>query len=272
MKGLSWRAAAWAVVLLAAAFRPGVDRLDRWLARRCWDIPSEWNAIADVAIETGVVDPAIGGARAPWRQASVVPASGTRLAVVTVSDMQRSRAVFLTERYDVLGVFERSTTTPALVTDETRGYKPLTHYWPLVLRDGRVETFVAFAPTLSDPVSMGQFAYLAVGREDTQVLFVCRLRWGPSSMHGVLERTDVNGDGVADLVFYARGRRNEPPLATFVWDAAKQGYIGRVTDEGRPLISWWSTAPDDRRVVPRGRPIDEVVNQIAARISSVRAQ
>jgi len=62
----------WTVLVAAAAIRPGVDRFDRWLVSSFWDAPSQWNAIADVAVHTGVVDGTIGGAPAPWRQASVL--------------------------------------------------------------------------------------------------------------------------------------------------------------------------------------------------------
>lgn len=259
---------AWIVFLSISVVRPGVDELDRRLVARCWNIPSEWNAIADAAMRTHVVDSNIAGVRAPWRQASVLQVGPERVAVVTVSDMRTSRATFLTERYEVLGTFERTTTNPALVTDETRGYKPLTHIWPLIEEQNRVLTLVALAPLLSDPPTMGVFAYLAVGQRDTEVLFVCRLRWGPSSMHGLLDRTDLNGDGLGDLVLYPRGRRDASPIATFQWEPATREYKATLTVEARPLVSWWSTTERNRVTVQRGQSIDDAVAAVAAGFGS----
>jgi hypothetical protein len=259
-----WRAAAWAAFIAVASVRPGADRLDRWLVSICWGIPSEWNAVADMAIRTGVVDSSIGGRPAPWRQASVLPVDGHRIAVVTVSDMQRSRATFLTERYEVIGAFERTTADPALVTDETRGYKPLTHIWPLVEQDDRVLTLVSLAPLRSEPPTMGVFAYLGVGPRDTELLFVCVMSWAPGPTHGELARIDVNGDGFGDLVLYPDGRRDQAPVATFQWDAATRAFTAAITDQSKPLMASWSTTREDRVTIGPNESIDDAVAAVAA--------
>jgi hypothetical protein len=261
-----WRPAAWAVFLILAAIRPGIDLADRWLAAGCWNVPSEWNAVADVAMRTGVVEARIGDAPAPWRQASVLPVGDSRVGVVTVSDLHRSRSTFLTEEYAVLGALTRSTSDPALVTDEVRGYKPLSHIWPLARQDGRLQTLIAFAPLRSDPPMLGLFAYVALGAQENEVLFVCRLGSAPGPLWGELVRIDVNGDSLDDLLVYPRGHRNERPLAAFTWNPQTRGYAAAMTDEGRSIIDWWSTTPADRVIVPRDAPIDDAVRGVAARI------
>jgi hypothetical protein len=267
-----WRPAAWAIFLIVAAARPGIDLADRWLVAPSWNIPSEWNAVADAAMQTGVVDPRIGGAPAPWRQASVLPVGASRVAVVTVSDMFTSRATFMTDRYEVLGVLARVTTDPALVTDEMRGYKPLTHIWPLVKQDDRLQTLIAFAPLRSDPPMLGLFAYVALGAQDNDLLFVCRLRSGPGPTWGELVRMDVNGDGFDDFVIYPRGQRNARPIATFTWDPRARTYTSDITDEGRPLVAWWSATSAERVSVPRDAPIDDAVRRVAARFDGDKRQ
>lgn len=119
------RLCGWTLLVALGLFRPAVDRIDRWLVSSCWNIPSQWNAVADAAIRTGVVDATIAGRPAPWRQASIhtleSPTTAAKVAIVTVSDMRRSRVTFLTDRYQVLGGFDRITPEPALITDEARG-------------------------------------------------------------------------------------------------------------------------------------------------------
>lgn len=266
-----WRfhAAGWLVFLIAAAIRPGIDLLDRRLVERCWDIPSEWNAVADAAINTGVVDPDINGVRAPWRQASVLPVGGSRVAVVTVSDMSRARATFITERYQVVGVLTRTTTDPVLVTDEARGYKALSHIWPLVKQDDRLQTLISLTPLRSDPPLLGVFAYVALGAQENELLFVCRLVSVPGPTLGELVRADVNGDGFEDFVVYLRAPRDQRAsrvIATFIWDPRMREYATSITDEGRPIVAWWSSAPGDRVTVPRTVPVDEAILKVAARL------
>ena len=266
VKHWMWRPAAWAVFLILAAMRPGIDLADRWLAAGCWNVPSEWNAVADVAMRTGVVESRIGDAPAPWRQASVLPVGGSRVGVVTVSDLHRSRSTFLTEDYAVLAVLTRSTADPALVTDEVRGYKPLSHIWPLAKQDGRLQTLIAFAPLRSDPPMLGWFAYVALGAEENEVLFVCHLESAPGPLWGELVRIDVNADSLDDLVVYPHGRRNERPLAAFTWDPQTRGYAAAMTNEGRSIMKWWGTTPGDRVILPRDAPIDVAVRGVALKL------
>lgn len=260
------RIAAWTIFLLAAAARPFIDRIDRALVGRSWNEPSEWNAVADISIRTGVVDGRIGGAPAPWRQASVLPLGGTRVGVVTVSDMATSRSTFITDEYRVLGVLTRQTSDASLVTDETRGYKPLSHIWPIVEQDRRLLTLVSMAPLLSDPVRFGVFAYVALGAQDNEVLFVCRLVPGPGPTWGELMRLDVNGDGADDLVVYERGQRNDPPIAVFTADPRTRAYSASITEPGSRLVAAWVPSPGERVLVPREAPIDQAVQRLVTRL------
>src|SRR4051812_47782609 len=212
----------WAMFLAAAAVRPGIDVIDRSLAAVCWNIPSEWNAVAEAAMRTGVVEPRIGGSPARWRQASVLPIGGSRLAVVTVSDMTTAKSTFISEQYDILGVLARMTSDAALVTDETRGYKPLSHIWPLVRQDGRLHTLIAMAPLRSDPPRLGVFAYVALGERENELLFVCRLDAAPGPTWG--ELVPDRAGGKDDLAVFERGQRGEPPIATFAWNARAATY------------------------------------------------
>src|SRR3954470_15664208 len=180
------RTIAWALLLALGLFRPGADRLDRWLATTCWNVPSQWNAVADAAIRTGAVDATISGHSAPWRQATVHTVGASKVAIVTVSDFHRSRVTFLTEGYGALGGFERISAEPPLVTDEARGYKPLSHVWPLVMHDARLHTLIAFAHLVSEEPNNGLFAYVAVGPAGNELLFVADLKWGPGPTWGVL--------------------------------------------------------------------------------------
>lgn len=257
------RAILWTFVAALALIRPGVDRFDRWLATGCWSVPSQWNAVADAAIRTGAVDATIDHEPAPWRHASVQAVGASRVAVVSVSDLHRSRITFLDEQYQPLGGFERIAAEPTLVTDEARGYKPLSHVWPLTLHGDRLHTLIAFAHLVSEEPNTGLFAYVSVGRTDTEVLFVCDLKWGPGPTWGVLSRSDVNGDGVEDFVFLPRGQRDQRPLATFIWDSVGQRYEPQLTDASRGLISWWSTAPGSRVIVPRDALIDNAVRELS---------
>ena len=171
----------------------------------------------------------------------------------------------MSEQYEALGVLARTTSDPALVTDEARGYKSLSHVWPLVKQDGRLRTLITFAPLRSAPPMLGLFAYVALGADENELLFVCRLESGPGPTWGELVRTDTNGDGFDDFVIYERGQRASPPIATFTWSPSTRRYVSSTTDAGRLLVSWWSAAPEDRVVVPRNAPIDDAVRRIAAR-------
>lgn len=261
------RVTAWGLFIAMALVRPGTDRLDRWLVRFCWNVPSEWNAVADIAIRVGAVDRKFDGVPAPWRQASVLPVGDDRLAVVTVSDLRRARVTFITEQYEPLGKIERTTADPALVTDETRGYKPLSHIWPLVEQEDRLATLISFAPLRSEPVSLGAFAYLAIGRRDTEVLFVCQLRWAPGPSHVELARVDLNDDGYGDLVLYPEGRRDATPIASFRWDPAAREYIAALSGESEKFVSWWSTTSSNRLIIPPNQSVDDALADVVRRLS-----
>jgi hypothetical protein len=256
------RAVGWAAFLALGLFRPGVDLADRWLISNCWNIPSEWNAVADAATATGAVDGTLGGKPAPWRQASIQAVGSLKVAVVTVSDMRRARVTFLTEDYRILGAFERIAAEATLVTDEARGYKPLSHIWPLEVRDGRLHTLVAFEHLMSEEPHRGLFAYVAVGADRNELLFVADLREGPGPTWGMLSRLDLDGDGDEDLVFYSRGELDQLPLATFIWDPSARTYVPTVMEEARPLIRWWSTTAAARVTFARGEVLDDVVRRI----------
>jgi len=260
------RTIGWTLLVVLGILRPGVDRFDRWLVSTCWNVPSQWNAVADAAIRTGVVDAELGGMHAPWRQASIHPAGNSRIAVVAVSDLRRARVTFIDEDYDDLGGFERVAAEPTLVTDAARGYKPLSHVWPIVRRDGRLHTLIAFAHLVSEEPNAGLFAYVAVGPERNELLFVNRLDWGPGPTWGVLAPDDLNGDGFVDLAFYSKGRKDSPPIASFVWDPAARTYVATVDPSAHGLIRWWSTSPRDQVVVPSGELLDDAVRKVASRL------
>jgi hypothetical protein len=262
------RAIGWTLLVVVAILRPGVDRFDRWLVSSCWNVPSQWNAVAEAAIRTGVVDAELGGTRAPWRQASVHAVRDSRIAVIVLSDLRRARVTFVDEEYRDLGGFERVAAEPTLVTDEARGYKPLSHVWPIVAQGGRLHTLIAFAHLVSEEPNAGLFAYVAVGPERNELLFVSQLSWGPGPTWGVLSFGDLNGDGFEDFAFYPKGRKDLPPIASFVWNPAAATYDATVDPAARPLISWWSTSPHDQVIVPRGELLDDAVRKVASRLSA----
>jgi hypothetical protein len=264
--GVKGRALFWAAVIAAGAFRPGLDTIERWLSRPCWSVPSCWNAVAEVAVRVGAIDPLVEGRPAPWRQASVFSVPRT-LGVVTVSDMVRSRSAFMDEDYHTLGLLERSVAEPLLVTDMARGFKPLSHLWPVYdsNRDGRLETLVAFAPTLSEELVSGTYAYLSLG-EENEVLFACRLLSAPGPRFARLERGDVNGDGFEDLVV----RATEPPgtaYAVFEWRPDERGFLPREEAEAASFLSFWCSSDGDRMTFGRHESLDERVRPILARLA-----
>jgi hypothetical protein len=262
------RAIGWTLLAVLGLVRPGADRLDRWLVSSCWNVPSQWNAVAEAAIRTGVVDAELGGVPAPWRQASVHRVGASRIAVIAVSDLRRARVTFVDENYQDLGGFERTAAEPTVVTDEARGYKPLSHVWPIVARAGRLHTLIGFAHLVSEEPNTGLFAYVAVGPERNELLFVTQLSWGPGPTWGVLAPSDLNGDGFEDFAFYSKGRKDLPPMASFVWNPVAATYVAAVDPAARRLISWWTTSPNDQVIVPTGELLDEAIRKIASRLSA----
>jgi len=260
------RVIGWTLLVVLGLLRPGIDRFDRWLVSTCWNVPSQWNAVADAAIRTGVVDAELGGLRAPWRQASIHPAGDSRIAVIAVSDLHRARVTFIDENYQDLGGFERVAAEPTLVTDAARGYKPLSHVWPIVSREGRLHTLIAFAHLVSEEPNAGLFAYVAVGPERNELLFVTQLSWGPGPTWGVLAPADLNRDGFEDFAFYSKGRKDARPIASFVWDPAGRTYLAAIDPSAHGLITWWSTSPHDQVVVASGELLDDAVRKVASRL------
>jgi hypothetical protein len=256
------------VLALIGVFRPGVDALDRWLVSGCWSVPSLWNAVAEVAIRQGAVDPWIEGRRASFRRACVLLAVPSRLAVVVVSDMRRSRITVVDEEYRVRGVFERKTSNPDLITDEARGYMPLSHLWPVHdwYGDSRLVTLVALEPTHSEPLGRNVFAFIALGPENNELLFACRLRGKQYSDDVVLDRVDADADGFADLVVSPYPARPDPrPWAVFRWDPAARSFQPHVREGAEKVLSYWRGTPAERVFFGRQEPLDERVRQLVDR-------
>jgi hypothetical protein len=266
----SRRALFCSVLALIGVFRPGVDALDRWLVSSCWSVPSLWNAVADIAVRQGAVDSWIEGRRTSWRRASILLAVPSRLAVVVVSDMRRSRITLVDEAYRVRGVFERTTSNPDLITDEARGYMPLSHLWPVHewYGDGRLVTLVALEPTHSEPLGRNVFAFLALGHENNELLFACRLRGKQYTEEVVLDRVDADADGFADLVVSPypapdpdRGVDTRP-WALFRWDPAARSFEPHLREGAERVLSYWRGTPAERVCFGRQEPLDERVRQL----------
>ena len=261
------RTTLWAALFLFGGFRLGVDSLDQALVRSCWNVPSCWNAVAEVAVRRGVAPAVLDGLPAPWRQASIQSSFPPTLAVVTVSDMRHSRITYLDESYGVRAVLDRTTAEPELVTDERRGFKPLSHLWPVHdwYGDDRLETLVAFAPTLSEGLFRGVFAYVALGAEANEVLFVCRLETAPGPRFAVLGATDLNRDGHQDLVVSPAGEE-APPLATFVWNAQRRAFDPWSREGADSFVTFWCASERDRILFPRQESLDEHTLVVRARL------
>jgi hypothetical protein len=263
MRAVLQQNVAWLALFVLAVFRPGVGRFDRALVRPCWGVPSMWHAVADAAIRTRAVDPILENQTAPWRQASVPNPYPPRLAVVTVSDLRQSRVTVLDESYRVRGLFERVTADPALVTDETRGFKPLSHLWPIRdwNRDGRLETLIAFSPTRSGLLKRGTFAFIALGAEANELLFACELRSRRGNL-AVLEQGDGNNDGLIDLAIVARGTETTGPLAVFTWNATTRSFAPASRPTLGALASYWCTQPGERVSFSRHIAVDVAIHDV----------
>lgn len=261
------RATLWAALLLFGGFRLGVDSLDQTLVRSCWNVPSCWNAVAEVAVRRGVAPAVLDGLPAPWRQASIQSSFPPTLAIVTVSDMRHSRITYLDESYRVRAILDRTTAEPLLVTDEQRGFKPLSHLWPVHdwYGDGRLEALVAFAPTLSEGLFRGVFAYVALGAETNEVLFACRMSTAPGPRFAVLRATDLNRDGHQDLVVSPAGEE-APPLATFVWNAGRRTFDPGSRQEAEAFVTFWCASEKDRILFPRQESLDEHTRVVRERL------
>ena len=267
----------WAFVGCALAliggFRPGADLLDRWLVEGCWSVPSLWNAVAEIAVRQGAVDPWIEGRKASFRRACVLPAGPSRLAVVVVSDMRRARITVVDEDYRVRGVFERTARSPDLISDEARGYMPLSHLWPLGdwYGDGRLVTLVALEPTYSEPLAQNVFALLALGPDRNELLFACRLRGKRYPGEVVLERADDDADGFPDLVVHAYAVRSSEdaararPWAVFRWDPAARSLEPRLREGAERVLSYRRATPAERVWLGRQESLEERLLELVSR-------
>lgn len=259
-----------ALALLLAAFRPFIDRIDHWLTGGCWLMPNLWDTVADEAIRRGVVDPVIDGRRATFRDAAIL--RPVPRAVVTVSNMRRSRMTFLDRDYRILGQFERLSADPALVTDEERGYKPLSHLWPVydANRDGRLETLVAFAPNWSDALMGGTYAYLSLGSDRSELLLALEI---PSGRSLVLERAPLNAQGFEDLAVYpVRGdllvdRRR--PAVLFRWQPELGAYVPEVDPSAQNTIVFWASSPKGRVLVGPRDCLDDRVREVLESVKRI---
>jgi hypothetical protein len=202
----------------------------------------------------------------------VVPGASSRLAVVVVSNLRHSRVTVIDEAYAVRGYFERLSPDPDLVTDEARGYMPLSHLWPLgdAYGDGRLVTLVALKPTYSEPLAQNVFALLALGVERNEVLFACRLLGKRYPGEVVLERLDYDGDGFTDLVVFPHAKRpygNEgpPPWAVFRWDPRARSFEPRLRDGAEKELAYWRPTPSDRVLIGFEEPLDAKLLEILGR-------
>ncbi len=240
--------------LVLGMFRVGANDLDRWTTSACWTVPSMWHAVADVAINSGVVDGTIGSVRAPFRRASIHKFVRVRYAVVTVSDYRRSKVFILDERYNLVGHFRRQISDPMLVTDMSRGFDPVSHLWPIYDShgDGRVDTLIGFS-TIGDARSAGgTYAYLSVGRDDVRVMFVCSIDARRPNPPVTIVVEDYDRDGFDDIIVHAIEKRGptdvvEPEaVASFLWNEEVGAFKPSVSDAAAAYVAFWCSQPNDR--------------------------
>lgn len=263
--GWWFRGACVAMWIVFGLLRIGVDPFDRFLAGACWDVPSLWHALADVTVNTGLVDPVVGGVPAGVRRASVHRFVHARYTVVAMIELDQSHVFVIDEGYRIVGRFRRRTPMTEKLAERRRGLQALSHLWPVYdsYADGRITTLIGFSAIRSGDQAHGAYAYLALGDESNEVLFVCDVRTGHPHPRVLLVVEDVSGDGYDDLTFRQTQRKNDrkpiadEPLAVFRWDVARRVFIPDVPDRSRGFLSFWCATPDER--VPFG--VDEWLDE-----------
>lgn len=270
-----WDLAAIALLAAAGVFRPGAAWIDRQLVRICWNVPPMWNAIADVAVRSGIIDPRLAGAPAPWRRATVAEEVISRFAVATFSDMRVATIWVLDEDYTVRGVFRRETPDPHLITQETRGIEPLSHLWTIqdTDGDGRVETLVSMNVCPTGAPILGTLAYIALGPDANELLWAAgdtpsRPARGRPTRSMILESADENADAAPDLILRRASKdRNEEPAtaAVFVWDRDKRMFrLQSLTPEAQSRLRYWTAESGGRLFFHRDESVDAVVARALA--------
>ncbi len=247
-------------------FQLGTQSLDHRLARWCWSVSNLWNTVAKVAVQSGAVDGHIDGERATVQHASVHSLANSRYAIVTVSDWQRSEISILDWDYRVMGRFRRRTEDATMVKQKWRGFQPLTHLWPVydAHSAGRLETLIGFAPIHSAKVALGRYAYVALGSEQHELLFVCDIDTGPRIPAVLIGIDDNNNDRYEDIVVQEvtktdkRKMVGKKPLVVFEWDEMQKCFVPKVSQE-TSFIRYWCSSPSDREYVPIDTWIDKTM-------------
>ncbi len=259
--------AAW---LVFGVFRAGVDRLDRSLTAACWDVPSLWSAVAKTAVRTGAVQPYVGGTVARLQRAAVQDFFNTRCAIVTLSDSHRSHIYIIDADYNVLARFRRQTSNALLVQDRWRGLTPLSHLWPVYdsAGDGRLSTLIGFSPVGSVRQAAGTYAYITMGQDRNEVLFVCHVNAGRGRRPVMLSIEDYTRDGLDDLVVHPVERHGAKrivrpeALAVFRWNKEKRAFEPQVTEGTESVLAYWCSAPGRRVTFQPDEWMDEELVQM----------
>ncbi len=255
-RGWLWSIRAVIVIagLAFGVFRWGVDRLDRRLAAVCWNVPSLWNAVAEAAAKTGVIDSTILGSEVLLRRASVHSFFQVRYAIVAQSDLFRTDIYVINEAYDVVGRFRRQTTQSQLITDRRRGLSPLSHLLPVYdsRGTGRLSTLIGFSPLESKNRARGKYAYVSLGPVVNEIQMVCDIRTSPHWSEVTIVVDDVTDDGLDDIAIYALTEIGEKsaidprPIAAFHWDDETSCFVPDVPAEIATFLSYWCATPDSR--------------------------